>query len=230
MSHDRKFRFAAQLRLAGSAKEWADNARKVEDLGYSTLTMPDHFDEQLAPVPALMAAADATSSLRIGTLVFDNDYKHPLVLAKECATLDLMSDGRLEIGFGAGWMRTDYEQSGIAYDPPKVRVDRFEEALRVLKGLFGDGPFSHAGEHYTITEHDGSPKPLQRRSSSAAAAGGSCRSRHAKQTSSASTPTSGPARAVQRPRPTSRPRRRPASWSGSGRRPATASTTSSSTR
>jgi probable F420-dependent oxidoreductase len=162
VSHDRKFRFAAQLRLAGSGKEWADSARKVEDLGYSTLTMPDHFDEQLAPVPALMAAADATSSLRIGTLVFDNDYKHPLVLAKECATLDLMSDGRLEIGFGAGWMRTDYEQSGIAYDPPKVRVDRFEEALRVLKGLFGDGPFSHAGEHYTITEHDGSPKPLQR--------------------------------------------------------------------
>lgn len=162
MPHPRKFRFAAQLRNAASAKEWAESARKVEDLGYSTLTMPDHFNEQLAPVPALMAAADATSTVRIGTLVFDNDYKHPLVLAKECATLDLLSDGRLELGFGAGWMRTDYEQSGIAYDPPKVRVDRFEEALRVLKGLFADGPFSYAGEHYTITEHDGTPKPLQR--------------------------------------------------------------------
>jgi probable F420-dependent oxidoreductase len=148
--------------MAGSSKEWAESARKVEDLGYSSLTMPDHFNEQLAPVPALMAVAAATSTLRIGTLVFDNDYKHPLVLAKECATLDLLSDGRLELGLGAGWMRTDYEQSGIPYDPPKVRVDRFEEALHVLKGLFADGAFSHAGEHYTITEHDGQPKPVQR--------------------------------------------------------------------
>src|SRR3981081_1957558 len=136
MAHDRRFRFAAQLAAAGSRKEWAESARKVEDLGYSSLTMPDHFNDQLAPVPALMAVAAATSTLRIGTLVFDNDYKHPLVLAKECATLDLLSDGRLELGLGAGWMRTDYEQSGIPYDPPKVRVDRFEEALHVLKGLF----------------------------------------------------------------------------------------------
>lgn len=162
MAHDRKFRFGAQVSRASSPKEWADTARRVEDAGYSTLTMPDHFGDQLAPVPALMAAADATTSLRIGTLVFDNDYKHPLVLAKECATLDLLSDGRLEIGFGAGWMRTDYEQSGIAYDPPKVRVDRFEEALHVLKGLFADGPFTFAGEHYTITDHDALPKPRQR--------------------------------------------------------------------
>ncbi|HEX4778148.1 MAG TPA: LLM class F420-dependent oxidoreductase [Acidimicrobiia bacterium] len=162
MAHPRRFRFGAQVSRAPSAKEWAETARKVEDLGYSTLTMPDHFGDQLAPVPALMAAADATTRLRIGTLVFDNDYKHPLVLAKECATLDLLSEGRLEIGFGAGWMRTDYEQSGIAYDPPKVRVDRFEEALHVLKGLFADGPFTFDGEHYTITGHDGLPKPRQR--------------------------------------------------------------------
>ncbi len=162
MAHDRTFRFGAQVSRASSPKEWAETARKIEDLGYSILTMPDHFGDQLAPVPALMAVADATTRLRIGTLVFDNDYKHPLVLAKECATLDLLSDGRLEIGFGAGWMRTDYEQSGIAYDPPKVRVDRFEEALRVLKGLFTDGPFSFSGEHYTITDHDGLPKPRQR--------------------------------------------------------------------
>ena len=91
------------------------------------LFMPDHFGDQLAPVPALMAAADATTSLRIGALVHDNDYKHPVVLAKELATLDVLSGGRLEIGLGAGWMRTDYEESGIAYDPPSVRVDRFEE-------------------------------------------------------------------------------------------------------
>jgi probable F420-dependent oxidoreductase len=162
MHAQKPFRFAAQLRVAGSAREWAEAARKVEDLGYSSLTMPDHFDEQLAPVPALMAVASATTRLRIGTLVFDNDYKHPLVLAKECATLDLLSDGRLELGLGAGWMRTDYDQSGIRYDEPRVRVDRFEEAITVLKGLFADGPFSFSGEHYTIHEHEGTPKPVQR--------------------------------------------------------------------
>jgi len=134
----RPFRFAAQIAGAGSAREWADHARKAEDLGYSTLTMPDHFGDQLAPMPALVAAADATTHLRVGTLVFCNDYKHPLVLAKEAATLDLLSDGRLELGLGAGWMRTDYEQSGIAYDPPATRVDRFEEALASMKRLFAE--------------------------------------------------------------------------------------------
>src|SRR5438309_3330582 len=111
MAHDRRFRFAAQIARADSAPAWAEHARKAEDLGYSTLTMPDHFGDQLAPVPALMAAADATTDIRIGTLVFCNDYKHPMVLAKEAATLDLLSGGRLELGLGAGWMRTDYEQS-----------------------------------------------------------------------------------------------------------------------
>ncbi|HWW52908.1 MAG TPA: LLM class F420-dependent oxidoreductase [Acidimicrobiales bacterium] len=158
----RPFRFAAQIDGAPSAKEWTEAARQAEDLGFSSLTMPDHFGDQLAPVPALMAAADATTTLRIGTLVFDNDYKHPLVLAKEAATLDLLSDGRLELGLGAGWMRSDYEQSGIAYDPPAVRVDRFVEGIAVIKGLMADGPFSFSGEHYTISGHDGLPKPVQR--------------------------------------------------------------------
>src|SRR5437016_13355822 len=146
----RPFRFAAQIAGAGSAREWADQARKAEDLGYSSLTMPDHFGDQLAPVPALMAAAAATTDLRIGTLVFDNDYKHPLVLAKEAATLDLLSDGRLELGLGAGWLRSDYEASGIPYDPPAVRIDRFEEGLAIVKGLLEGGPFSFSGKHYTI--------------------------------------------------------------------------------
>lgn len=161
MPPPRPFRFAAQLSKATSAREWREAARKAEDLGYSTLSMPDHFGDQLAPVPAMMAAADATTTLRIATLVFDNDYKHPLVLAKEAATLDLLSDGRLELGLGAGWMRTDYEQSGIAYDPPATRVDRFEEAVSVIKGLMAPGPFSFSGKHYTIEGHDGLPKPLQ---------------------------------------------------------------------
>src|SRR5579872_4705395 len=148
MAHPRTFRFAAQLSTApdGTAASWAEQARKAEDLGYSTLLMPDHFGDQLAPVPALMAAADATTSLRIGTLVFDNDYRHPVVLAKEAATLDVLSGGRLELGLGAGWMRTDYEQSGIAYDPPGVRVDRFAEAVQVISGLLqAEEPYSFSG-------------------------------------------------------------------------------------
>jgi probable F420-dependent oxidoreductase len=161
MSRPRKFRFAAQVAKAASAKEWADIARKAEEVGYSTLFMPDHFDDQLAPVPALATAAAATSTLRVGALVFDNDYKHPLVLAKEAATIDLLSDGRLEFGLGAGWMRTDYEQSGIAYDPPKVRVDRFEEGLQVVKGLLSGEPFSFEGTYYKIANHTGSPRPVQ---------------------------------------------------------------------
>jgi len=161
MAHPRRFRFGIQLSSATSATEWADLARKAEDLGYSTLFLPDHFGDQLAPVPALMAAADATTELKVGTLVFDNDFKHPVVLAKELATIDRLSGGRLEVGLGAGWMRSDYEQSGIPMDPPGVRVSRMEEGIAVLKGCFGPGPFSLSGEHYTITDYDGHPKPLQ---------------------------------------------------------------------
>src|SRR6476659_3850296 len=128
----RPFRFGVQASAAADAKAWVDLAQQVEALGYSTLTMPDHFGDQLAPVPALMAAATATAALRVGALVWDNDYKHPVVLAKELATIDVLSGGRLEVGIGAGWMATDYERSGIAYDRPGVRIDRFVEALDVL--------------------------------------------------------------------------------------------------
>src|SRR5580692_1633700 len=155
MTHPRKFRFAAQLSKApdGTARSWAQQAKKAEDLGYSTLLMPDHFGDQLAPVPALMAAADATTTLRIGALVWDNDYKHPVVLAKELATLDVLSEGRLEIGIGAGWMVSDYQQSGLQYDSNAVRVDRFVEGLAVIKGALSGEAFSYSGEHYTITDY-----------------------------------------------------------------------------
>src|SRR5438132_452610 len=155
------FRFGAQLPKASSAEEWAAMARKLEDLGYSTLFMPDHFDDQLAPTPALTAAALATTTLRVGSLVYDNDYRHPLVLAKEAATLDLLSDGRLEFGVGAGWLNTDYEQSGIQHDPVGVRIDRMVEGIEVMKGLLSGQPFSFSGKHYTITEHTGTPAPVQ---------------------------------------------------------------------
>ncbi|CAB4574219.1 unannotated protein [freshwater metagenome] len=157
----RPFRFGVQVSHASSAQEWAELARRSEDAGYDVLTMPDHFTNQLAPVPALMAAADATTTLRIGALVFDNDYKHPVVLAKELATMDLLSDGRTEIGLGAGWMLSDYEQAGMTYDSPKVRIDRFIEGLAVIRGALGPDTFSYSGDHYTITNYNGLPKPVQ---------------------------------------------------------------------
>ena len=162
MATERRFRFGAQCSYAGSADEWAAKARRLEDLGYSTLCVPDHFDDQLAPVPALMAAAGATTTLRVGTLVLDNDYRHPLLTAKEAATVDLLSGGRLELGMGAGWMASDYRQSGIALDPPGVRIDRLEEGLAVVKGLLAGGKFSFTGRHYTVTAHPGTPLPVQR--------------------------------------------------------------------
>ena len=125
------------------------------------LTMPDHFTDQLAPVPALMSVADARTKLRVGALVWDNDYKHPVVLAKELATMDMLSDGRLELGIGAGWMISDYEQSGIPYERAGLRIDRMIEGIDVMKGCFAQGAFSYAGKHYTITNYDGLPKPLQ---------------------------------------------------------------------
>ncbi len=157
----RPFRFGVQASTAADAASWISLARRTEALGYATLTMPDHFGDQLAPVPALMAAAAATDTLRVGALVWDNDYKHPVVLAKELATIDVLSGGRLEIGLGAGWMATDYEQSGIAFDSNKVRVDRFEEGLAVIKGSLSGEAFSFSGQHYTISDYTGAPRPVQ---------------------------------------------------------------------
>jgi probable F420-dependent oxidoreductase len=159
---ERPFRFGVQVAAPYDAKGWVELARQAEGLGYATFTMPDHFHQQLAPIAGLMAAAAATTRLRIGALVFDNDFRHPVVLAKELATLDVLSDGRLEIGLGAGWMTSDYETSGIPYDRPGVRIDRFEEALAIVKGTLADGPFSFAGKHYTVTDYDGLPLPVQR--------------------------------------------------------------------
>ena len=161
MSHPRPFRFGVLASKARSSSEWTETAKKAEALGYSTLVMPDHFGDQLSPIAALSTAAAVTDTLRVGSLVFANDFRHPAVLAKEAATLDLLSDGRLEVGVGAGWMTNDYAWTGITQDRAGVRIDRMIEAITVLRGLWGDEAFSFDGEHYTITEMKGLPKPVQ---------------------------------------------------------------------
>ncbi len=161
MTHPRPFRFGVLAAKARSSSEWKDTARKAEDLGYSTLLMPDHFGDQLSPIAALSTAAAVTETLRVGALVFANDFRHPAVLAKETATLDLLSDGRLEVGLGAGWMMEDYTATGIHEDRPGVRIDRLIEAVAVLRGLWGGEAFSFDGDHYTISEMVGRPRPAQ---------------------------------------------------------------------
>jgi probable F420-dependent oxidoreductase len=163
VSHERRFRFGVMVRNTGSAKEFTETARRAEALGYSTLFVPDHFvDHELAPTVALAHAAAVTDTLRIGPLVLGNDYKHPVVLAREVGTLDLLSDGRLEFGIGAGWMTVDYEKAGMPLDSPGTRIARLAESIAVLKGLLADGPFTFHGEHYRVTDLDGQPKPVQR--------------------------------------------------------------------
>lgn len=155
------FRFGVQLKATPDGHAWTEQAKRIEGHGYDVATMPDHFDEQFAPVPGLQALLSATTTLRASALVFDNDYKHPLVLAKELASMDVLSNGRVEIGLGAGWMIADYEQAGMEYDRAGVRIDRFVEGLAVIKGVMGADPFSFEGEHYTIRNHNGFPKPVQ---------------------------------------------------------------------
>ncbi len=158
----RPFRFGIQASSAANATAWAELARKVEDLGYATLTVADHLDDQFATTPALMAAAAATTTLRLGALVYANDYHHPVVLAKEAATVDLLCEGRLELGLGAGWAPEEYLQAGIPFDRPGVRIARLAEAITVVKGLFADEPLFFDGDHYQVQGMRGTPRAVQR--------------------------------------------------------------------
>ena len=156
------FRFLAEARAIASGRELAETARRAEAIGIDTLVIPDHLIPQSAPVPAMATIAAATDRLRVAGFVLNNDLRHPAVLAQDLARLDVLSDGRLDVAIGAGWNRPEYEAIGLPFDRTPVRQARLAEAIAVLKGCFADGAFSFAGEHYTITDYDAHPKPVQR--------------------------------------------------------------------
>lgn len=160
MAAPRPFRFGAKATKAGSAKEWVDLARQAEDLGYVSLQLDDHFGNQLAPIPAIMAAAAVTTNIKIGPLVAGVDFRNPVVLAKEAATIDLLSEGRFLMGIGAGWLKDDYAIAGIPQAAAETRIGRVREAIDIMRGLWGEGKFSYDGEHFTVAEVDGRPVPV----------------------------------------------------------------------
>jgi probable F420-dependent oxidoreductase len=161
----RPFRFIAPMpKLDQSVDHWRDALRRIEDLGFSTVSVSDHFTQGwvMEPTIAMASAAEATSRLRVLSLVLGNDYRHPVMVHKAMATLDVMSKGRVEVGLGAGWLLSDYRAAHVPYHPAGVRVDRLEESLQIVKGLFDPAPLSFSGRHYQITGLDGLPKPVQR--------------------------------------------------------------------
>ena len=158
----RPMRFATQSGGAASGQEWIDRARRLEALGYGTLAMPDHMiGGAWAAMPALAIAATATQKLRVGTLVIDNDFRNPTVFARECATLDVLTNGRFELGIGAGWLDRDYGSTGIRFDRGRVRVARLAEAVTLMKRLFTEEQVTFAGEHYKVRKAECRPRPVQ---------------------------------------------------------------------
>ncbi len=155
------FTFLADAFDVSSARELGERARAAETLGVTTFVLPDHLVGQPAPVPYLATVAALTERLRISAFVHNNDLRHPTVLAQELATLDVLSEGRLDVAVGAGWNESEYAAIGLPFDPIRVRQARLAESVAVLKGCFGPGPFSFAGDHYTITDYDAQPKPVQ---------------------------------------------------------------------
>lgn len=153
------FRFALQTSIAESMSAWRERARKAEDLGYSALYLPDHFSAQFGPLVAMTVAAEATTTLHVGTLVLNNGLRNPVVLAKEIATLGLAAEGRVEVGLGAGWLPSDYEEAGIEQEAPATRVDRLAESLMVLKALWSNGETTFSGRYYEVRGARCDPRP-----------------------------------------------------------------------
>jgi probable F420-dependent oxidoreductase len=158
----RPFRFGVNVRGARSRAEWVEKARKIEELGYSALTVPDHLTDLFAPMPAALSAAEATKHLRVGTNVLNNDLRHPVLVAREAATVDLLTDGRLQLGLGAGSLRSEYDQAGLGFDPGGTRVERLAEAVTIIKSLLKGEQVTFAGRHYRVTGHTIARLPVQR--------------------------------------------------------------------
>jgi probable F420-dependent oxidoreductase len=158
--HTRPFRFG----VSGGPQqldELRDFARRIEDLGFATWLIADHFGPQLSPAPAMVFVANATTRLRVGTFVYDNDFRHPALLAKEVATVDALSGGRFELGLGAGWNPADYDRTGIPFEPPKLRVDRFEDTLPIVRAYLTQDEVSYAGKQFHVKDLPAGPKPVQ---------------------------------------------------------------------
>jgi probable F420-dependent oxidoreductase len=163
MSDARPFRFG--LAVTGgvsSREEWIALARRAEDLGYATLLVADHYVNEYPPIAVLMAAADATSTLRVGSYEFNNDFRHPVQLAKEVAALDRLSGGRFEMGLGAGWYQTEYNQVGLPFESASVRIRRLAEGVSIIKQFFTQDSITFTGEHYTVADLKAFPKSAQR--------------------------------------------------------------------
>ena len=159
----RRFRFGIQGRSTGPREDWISMVCRVEALGYSSYLALDHFVRGLDTIASLTAAAMITDRLRVGSFVFDNDFRHPALLAKAAATMDVLSGGRFEFGIGAGWLKEEYDQTGIPFDPPGIRIERMTEAIRLIKSIFTEQhPVSFQGTHYTVTDLICSPHPVQK--------------------------------------------------------------------
>jgi probable F420-dependent oxidoreductase len=158
----RRFRFGVVHNTADGL-HWADHARRVESEGFSTLLVADHYAAPMACGPLIMAAASATTTLRVGSYVYNNDFRHPALLAKEVATIDVLSGGRMELGLGAGWVQSEYEAVGLRFDQPRIRADRFEESVDVIGRLLAGQTLTHQGSHYHVEQFRGAPQPAQQR-------------------------------------------------------------------
>jgi len=158
----RSFRFDVNVRSAHSRAERQEKARRVETLGYDTLNTPDHLADLLAPLPSIISAAEATTHLRLGTNVLNNDLRHPVLVAREAATADLLTDGRFQLGLGAGAIRSEYEQAGLGFDRGATRVERLSEAVAIIKGLFNGDEVTFEGKHYRVKGHHIAPLPVQK--------------------------------------------------------------------
>jgi probable F420-dependent oxidoreductase len=162
MIRNRPFRFGILAGGASSKKEWVDKVRKAENSGYSLVLMPDHVSSPFSAFAAMVTAAHATTSLRVGSYVLGNDFRNPLALARETVTVDILTEGRLELGLGTGWNKSDYTQMGIPFDAPGVRVSRLEEALKILQKFYAGSPFTFQGKFYNLEVTDISAAPVQK--------------------------------------------------------------------